>query len=103
MALWHNTHDWKKLAWLWNDGAPGAPLKLDVVWHCRQSKLTLLSFNMWGFGPPCVKWQDWHPSVFTGWCSNTNGPCLSVWHLKQIASCVEEVRTCLGPTVPCTL
>jgi hypothetical protein len=31
MAMWHSVHDWKKLAWLWNEGAPGALLKLDVV------------------------------------------------------------------------
>ena len=79
---WHSVHAWKKLAWLWNEGAPGAPLKLDVVWHCRQSRLTLLSFNMWGFGPPWTMWQDWHPSTLTAACSYTNGPCLSVWHCE---------------------
>ena len=66
MATWHSVHAWKKLAWLWNEGAPGAPLKLDVVWHCRQSRLTLLTFSMWGLGPPWGTWQDWQPSILIG-------------------------------------
>ena len=67
------------------------------MWHCRQSRLTLLTFSMCGLAPPWVIWQDEQPSIFTGACSKTNGPCLSAWHLKQTASCVAEVRTCLGP------
>ena len=86
IATWHKVHAWKKVAWLWNGGAPGALLKLDVVWHCKQSKLTLLTFSMCGFGPPWTLWHDWQPSTLTGACSYTKGPCLSLWHVKQTAS-----------------
>src|SRR5271154_4914694 len=69
ISTWQRVHAWNRVDWLWKERAPGAELKVDVVWHCRQSKLTLLSFSMCGLGPPCGRWHDWHPFTFTGECS----------------------------------
>src|SRR6516225_7293811 len=64
---------------------------------------TLPRFSRRGFGPPCGKWQEVQPSVFTTACSYTNGPAVSVWHLVQTASCCTEALRAFRPKVPCGL
>src|SRR5690348_15156614 len=68
-------------------------------WHCRQSRLTWFTLSNLAFAEPCGVWQAEQPSVFTGECSNTYGPFLSAWHLKQTASPAALSFSCL-PAVP---
>ena len=48
-------------------------------------------------------WHATQPSIFTASCSNTKGPALSAWHLKQTVSCVAVARNCRVRKPPCGL
>src|SRR5712692_2265647 len=96
---------WYFCVWLWNEGTPGAPSTgpADGVWHSRQSRFTWLRLSSRGLDEPWGRWQDTQPSDLTPWCSKTNGPALSTWHLKQSWSCVAVERSCLVTNPPCWL
>src|SRR5262249_40081385 len=96
-------HAWYFCAWLWNDGIPGTEESTVSVWHSRHSKFTFERLSSRGFEEPWGVWQLTQPSVFTGTCSNTNGPAFSAWHLKQPASCAAVERSCLVRNPPCGL
>src|SRR5262245_46347915 len=94
---------WYFWAWLWNDGVPGMLESTVMVWHSRQSRLTLLRRSSRGLEDPCGAWQDTQPSVLTGGCSKENGPALSVWQLKQSWSCAAVARNWRVRKPPCWL
>src|ERR1041385_613723 len=81
----------------------GAAESTVSVWHSRQSRLTLLRRKSLGLDEPCGEWQATHPSVFTGACSNANGPALSLWQLKQSWSCAAVERSWCVKKPPCGL
>ena len=33
MLVWHRVHAWNWVVWLWKDGALGAALNVEFVWH----------------------------------------------------------------------
>src|SRR5277367_6741167 len=84
IAVWHIVHAWYFCDWLWNVGvAVGPPASAEKAWHSRQSRFTCARISSRGFDEPCGEWHAAQPSTFTDSCSYTNGPALSVWHLKQ--------------------
>src|SRR5215475_11890712 len=94
----------------WNDGVP-VPIPVPFVsgmpgvfeWHSRQRNLTTLRVSNFGLVEPCGVWQAWQPSILTGACSYTKGPCLSAWHLTHAESPLAELRSDLLMNPPCWL
>ena len=64
----------------------GAPL-----WHSRQTVKTTGRRSSFAFIEPCGLWQVSQPSTRTGGCSKTNGPRLSMWHLRQGCSLLTRL------------
>src|ERR1700677_4387182 len=72
------------------------------LWHWLHSTLMFGIFSIRAFCEPCGVWHPMHPSPFTGVCSYTNGPRISVWHLVQIRfESFLDLRL-LFSNVPCT-
>jgi hypothetical protein len=46
MLVWHSVHAWNWVVWLWKDGALGAALNVEFVWHWKQSRFTVLNRSM---------------------------------------------------------
>src|SRR5665811_2369437 len=89
MATWHVVHFWNfgsSILCLEDcSGTPSlrVPNPVAPLWHSKQSVNTTGRRSSFAFIEPCGLWQVSHPSTRTGACSYTNGPRLSMWHLRH--------------------